>query len=179
MNFIDTFDNTLTDSECDTIIQLFESDNRKTAPVHNARGKISTDINAEFGEDEYTLYNNIIFPKLCNAKNKYVQKYPILDSFATLKWDLLSLYRIQRYLDGEGYHQPHCEHGKETPPIIMTWTMYLNDAECGTKYVSQELVVPAVKGSCCIAPAFWTHVHHGVTPNIGTKYIATGWWAYS
>ena len=27
-------------------------------------------------------------------------------------------------------------------------------------------------------PAYWTHPHKGVTPNVGDKYIATGWLNY-
>ena len=175
---IEVFNNTLNDEECDSIIELFESDSRRARPVHNSRAKVSTDVNAEFNSNEFRFYNSIIYPNLCNARKKYVEKYPVLDRVTSQEWDLLALYRIQRYLDGEGYYQQHCEHGPDTPPIIMTWTIYLNDAECGTKYVNQDLVIPAVKGSCCITPAFWTHTHHGVTPNIGTKYIATGWWSY-
>ena len=176
--FINTFNNTLSNDECDAIIELFENDSRKTSPEHNSTVKVSTDVNAQFGEDEFKMYNDIIYPKLCQAKEQYVQLNPVLNEYYTSPWSLTRLYRIQRYLDGEGYHGSHCEHGPHTPPLIMTWTIYLNDSPCGTKYINQDLIVPAVKGSCCIAPAFWTHTHHGITPNIGTKYITTGWFQY-
>jgi hypothetical protein len=34
-------------------------------------------------------------------------------------------------------------------------------------------------GRAAIWSAAWTHVHKGVTPNIGDKYIATGWCQFS
>ena len=38
--------------------------------------------------------------------------------------------------------------------------------------------VEAEQGKGVIWPAGWTHPHKGVTPNIGNKYIATGWFEY-
>ena len=38
--------------------------------------------------------------------------------------------------------------------------------------------VNAKMGRCVIWPAAWTHVHRGVTPNKGLKYIVTGWVTY-
>ena len=176
-HFINTFDNTLSNDECDAIIELFENDSRKASST-NSKSKVSTDVDAQFSNGEFRMYNDIIHPKLRQAKDHYIILHPVLNEWYTSKWSLTQLYRIQRYLDGEGFHGPHCEHSPYSPPLIMTWTIYLNDSPCGTKYVNQDLIVPAVKGSCCIAPAFWTHTHHGITPNIGTKYIATGWFTY-
>ncbi len=176
--YINIFDNTLSNDECDAIIELFENDGRKASPKHNSRAKVSTDINAYFGTDEFKMYNDIIYPKLRFAKDQYTLLHPVLNEYYTPAWSLTRLYRIQRYLDGEGYHGPHCEHSANTPPLMLTWTIYLNDSPCGTKYTEQDLIVPAVKGSCCICPAYWMYTHHGITPNIGTKYITTGWFQY-
>ena len=56
----------------------------------------------------------------------------------------------------------------------MAWMFYLNDAKCGTEFLNYP-TVQAKRGRCVIWPAFWTHVHKGQLPNIGLKYIVTGW----
>ena len=55
------------------------------------------------------------------------------------------------------------------------WMIYLNDAESGTEFPYQEIVLQPKQGLCAVWPAYWTHPHKGVTPNRGDKYIATGW----
>ena len=66
----------------------------------------------------------------------------------------------------------------ENPQRILAWMIYLNDAECGTEFPYQDITLEAKAGRLALWPAAWTHPHKGVTPNIGNKYIATGWYEY-
>ena len=59
----------------------------------------------------------------------------------------------------------------------MAWMFYLNDAKSGTEFANYP-TINAKMGRCVIWPSFWTHLHKGVIPNRGIKYIATGWFVY-
>ena len=110
----------------------------------------------------------------------YVQKYPVLNQGAT--WHIADAYNIQHYKDGEGYIAPHIEYmpWPNTDFILrmLAWMVNLNDSPCGTEFLIQKQILQAQQGNVSIWPAYWTHHHKGVTPNIGDKYIATGWCVY-
>ena len=178
MNLIEVYHHALANEECDVLIKMFEDDPRKgngqvvwnTVSEEVPHVKKSTDLS--IGKDD-NGYNYIIM----NSLSKYVRKY--CDKFNSLNtgdvWTASDVYNIQRYNDGEVYFHLHYEHGSKKPYRILAWMYYLNDAECGTYFPTQEITLNATKGDLAIWPAFWTHPHKGVTPNIGTKYIATGW----
>ena len=69
----------------------------------------------------------------------------------------------------------HNESSGTYPYRILAWMVYLNDAVSGTEFPYQERTVTPKTGRTAIWPAGWTHPHKGVTPNMGVKYIATGW----
>ena len=161
------------------MISLFESDTTRQKTGTTSYGvkehvKKSTDIACNFNSAD--PYNEIILPALIRVKDSYVSEHPALTKIP--EWQVDQEYNIQRYKDGEGYFALHCEHSKFEPYRIMAWTLYLNDAESGTYYSEYDAIVEAQQGNLCIFPAFWTHMHCGVTPNIGTKYIATGWFSH-
>ena len=85
---------------------------------------------------------------------------------------------IQYYTDGEGYSQAHCEHSSTYPNRMLAWMIYLNNAKCGTEFPYQQIKVRALRGQGAMWSAAWTHPHKGVTPNVGDKYIVTGWCNY-
>lgn len=175
---IEIYHNALANEECDILIQQFEDDpNRNKGCIIGADGlspmpqyKQSTDLTLDKDSHEY---NQIIMPSLVKHSDKYCEKYPHLNTLS--KWTASSKYNIQRYDDGEGYFMMHCEQDALMPFRILAWMYYLNDAECGTYFPYQETTLSATKGDLAIWPAFWTHPHKGVTPNIGIKYICTGW----
>jgi hypothetical protein len=60
---------------------------------------------------------------------------------------------------------------------VAVYTVYLNDIEEGgeTEFLYQLKRLKPKKGTICIFPAGYTHVHRGNTPFLGEKYIVTGW----
>jgi len=175
---IEIYHNALANEECDILIQQFEDDPNREKGRIIAYGivkpfpqyKQSTDLTLNKDSHEY---NQIIMPSLVKHLDKYCEKYPHLNTLS--KWTASSKYNIQKYDDGQGYFMLHCEQDALMPFRILAWMYYLNDAECGTEFPYQEITLNATKGDLAIWPAFWTHPHKGVTPNIGTKYICTGW----
>ena len=94
-------------------------------------------------------------------------------------WSMCPYFNIQRYYPGEGYFNWHSESsGKPSSNRKLVWMIYLNDAKCGTVFPSQKKTLKPKTGRLVIWPAAWTHPHKGVTPNVGEKYILTGWWNY-
>ncbi len=179
-NFISVYQ-VLGEDDCNQLINWFESDITRHEPGETSNGvdievKKSTDIPCNFNSSESEKYNNIIIPALLDGKDAYVNSHPALSNIG--EWQLDQEYNIQRYNDGEGYFGMHCEHSRVNSNRIMAWTLYLNDSESGTYYTEYDVTVLARQGNLCICPASWTHMHQGITPNVGTKYIATGWWSY-
>jgi|TARA_B100000035_G_scaffold269914_1_gene244002 hypothetical protein len=177
MDFIEIYDNVYSKEECKNIIDAFESDSNKHAGLSDGgriREKLKKSVDLGVFTNQVNFYNNILLPKMPLYIGKYKNKYPALDNNVE-KWSMTSTYNIQKYGDGDGYFDTHCEHCKNFPKRILAWMVYLNDAKCGTKFIQQKRVTKARRGRLVVWPAFWTHTHCGVTPNRGEKYIATGW----
>ena len=179
-NYIEIYDNALSKKDCDLLISQFE----KTFQVPGySAGGIDPDTKkcmeldrAYFGDN--TIISNILYPRLMSCIDKYNDKYIDLSPICPWKYD--AEYNFQKY-DGEddGYKVWHCEHGAKdhVSRRILAWMFYVNDAKCGTEFMNYP-TIKAKRGRCVIWPAFWTHMHRGVIPNKGIKYIATGWVSY-
>ena len=181
-NFIEIYDRALSPAQCETLISGFENfPNKKEGRVESDNNKkldydikkcsqISGDLN-NFS-DKVT---HIIRPSLFSCLKKYDEKYESLRYLSS--WSYYSSFNIQKY-DGEddGYKAWHCEHGssEDSSLRILAWMFYLNDAKSGTEFMNFP-TVQGKTGRCIIWPAGWTHIHKGVIPNKGLKYIVTGW----
>jgi hypothetical protein len=182
---IETF-KVLTSEECDTIIKHFNNDDLRI-PGHVAGNevksdqKVSTDIACELGNPLHLVYNAILLPAMVTLMDQYVDKYPILEE--GYQFNISPTYNLQHYKDGEGYSAAHMEYAPMPnttyPYRMLAWIFYLNNAECGTEFILQDTILEAKAGVGAVWPAYWTHTHRGVCPNIGDKYIATGWCLYT
>lgn len=175
---LEIYPDILSKLECEHIIAHFERDDRTSVGVSynnevDTSIKSSTDLVCDFNDTQYSQYNSIILPKLSIAIDKFIQQYQFLQYID--EWELTATYNIQRYDDGQGFYQPHCEHSAFFYRRILAWMIYLNDSPCGTEFPYQKIKLQASQGNGAIWSASWTHPHKGVTPNIGTKYIVTGW----
>ena len=90
-------------------------------------------------------------------------------------------FNLQWYKPGGGFKKWHCErcgvHDSDRHLVFMT---YLNDVpKGGTKFLYQDLELPAKKGLTVIWPSDWTHTHKGVISKEHEKYIITGWFNYT
>ena len=166
-------------SDCDNIVRFFEKTyvpKSSGLKVFNRnRQKICSTITLDFGED--WEINDSVYFFVKEGIDKYRNKYDYLHSIDKFsQWRLCPSYNIQRY-DGkeEGYFSLHNETSGSYPYRLLAWMVYLNDAECGTEFPYQNITITPKKGRTVIWPAAWTHPHRGVTPNVGVKYIATGW----
>ena len=180
---IETYHHIITPTQVAFIINAFNNDDRRVKGQLGMgkvilKDKDSVDLPCNFAYEEYDdPYNNILLPALRKCVDQYVHKYHFLQDY--YPFNFAYGYNLQYYGEGQGYRRLHCEHRPEKDNSLqdrmMAWMIYLNDAVCGTYFLHQDIITPAVQGDCVLWPAYWTHPHQGVTPNIGDKYIATGW----
>ena len=166
-------------SDCDNIVRFFEKTyvpkSSGLKSFNRNRQKVCSTITLDFGED--WEINDSVYFFVNVAIRKYSEKYDYLERIDKIsQWRLSPSYNIQRY-DGkeEGFFSLHNETSGSYPYRMIAWMVYLNDAECGTEFPYQDKTVRPKTGRTVIWPAAWTHPHRGVTPNVGLKYIATGW----
>ena len=169
---IGIYENAISDEWCDKVIEYFENNINKTE-VRNEGGGSLHGIRDTFLE----LTNPEIASEFHNSVEKvfdlYRYKYPNI-----LYPLLISGYKIQKTLPTEGYHPYHIERGSiKVLNRVSVYTVYLNDVEEGgeTEFLYQLKRIKPKKGTICIFPADYTHVHRGNTPFSGEKYIMTGW----
>ena len=186
-NFIEQYENALSEDLCSKIIEWFEESphiqvqgntiNDSGIEVVNLELKDSVDIPVIFSEEEEV--SKIIFSSLMECLQQYKQKYPVLDNCISL-WNLSDNFNIQKYYPKGGYHREHCETGCAGIDRMMAWMLYLNtvDDKGGTEFPSYDLTIKAEVGKMVIWPAYWTHTHKGVSSPTETKYIATGWFEF-
>ena len=185
-DFIGIYDDALSKKECEILINQFEKSDKiqqgSTASGHNPGMKDCLELHCNL--EEGCVITNILRPKLISYMNKYVKKYRFHENKGALDliytWGCCKWFNIQKY-DGkdDGYKQWHCEQGRcnVSSKRILAWMFYLNDAKSGTEFAYFPTINPKA-GRCAIWPSSWTHLHKGVTPNKGVKYIATGWFSY-
>ena len=178
-NFIEIYDDIIPKEGWDYIINQF--DNREFPEEFvggDTKFKKSYTVGMNFDDDYFSTFNEPIAFCLRIALEQYKQKYPFMNKL--IYWACDKGYNLQRYQEGEGYHFLHCE--QDGNPAyhsrMLVWMLYLNDAECGTEFPYQDIVIQPKSGRLLIWPAAWTHPHRGVVPNKGLKYIATGWYRY-
>ena len=160
-DYIGIYDKALSKKECEILIKQFEKSDKivrgNTVPNPEDTGltKECSELSCQF--EDKSIISNIVRPVLISCLNKYLKKY-----------------------DGEedGYFAWHCEQCSTYPGRILAWMFYLNDAKCGTEFWNYSPVRARI-GRGVIWPSNWTHVHRGVTPNKGLKYIITGWVSYT
>lgn len=185
-NFIQIYDNALTKEECEMIINRFETKDKHrhvsiNTEIKNTDDplKLCTEISFDCRNSDDAFYHRMVNNAIERKFYLYRKKHPFLEYGGnTYKFNLTSVYNLQKYTDGEGYFPLHCEHGSFSPYRMLVWMIYLNDAKSGTFFPSQKKTLKPKAGRLAIWPAGWTHPHKGVTPNVGEKYILTGWWNY-
>ena len=187
-NFIETYDNALSDEDCDLIIDIFE----KHKSVQEERSDIQKENNVDDTflslltiQQEKKVTDLLYRIDECLRSNfeKYAEKYKetaLLDNEVSKK-PLIREFKVQKTRPGQGYLRWHHERwmgGGESEKRFLVYTIYLNDINKGgeTEFLYQKTSVSPKKGTLCLFPAEYTHVHRGNTPTEEVKYIITGWY---
>lgn len=186
-DFIEIYDNVLTQEECQHIIKYFE-EMQNLDLVFN-RQDVSDSLKHEKDDETCFLFEpdtfllekthpiiQIALKKFWGCYQEYAKKYSILMKSAP--HGTLSA-RLQKTKPGGGYHIWHYETqtGKLWTGRFITYMIYLNTVPVGgeTEFLYQNCRVNAVEGRIVIWPAGFTHTHRGNQPIGKDKYAITGW----
>ena len=186
-DFLEVYDYENSELNCEQICSYFDevynisdqsSKSSGLSYFNKKRQKICDTKSFNFGED--WACNEIVYSFISDSISSYVKKYSFLETLNKgAHWRLCPSYNIQRYEgEKEGFFTLHNENSGTYPYRMLVWMVYLNNAKCGTEFPYQDKTVTPKTGRTVIWPAGWTHPHVGVTPNQGTKYIATGWFYF-
>ena len=178
-DFLEVYDYENSESNCEQICSYFDEVYNISDQSSKSSGLSICDTKSfNFGED--WACNEIVYSFISDSISSYVKKYSFLETLNKgAHWRLCPSYNIQRYEgEKEGFFTLHNENSGTYPYRMLVWMVYLNNAKCGTEFPYQDKTVTPKTGRTVIWPAGWTHPHVGVTPNQGTKYIATGWFYF-
>ena len=182
-NYIEVYDNTLSQSECDALIALFETSKVRPGCTLDCEGRdiIDVDWKKSIEIDDLKLsdgsvISNIIKPNLIPCIDKYNEKYKSLSNLTSWKYDEGYTFKKFEGEDG-GFKAWHTEHCVGALSRIFVWAFYLNNAQAGTEFMNYP-TVRAKMGRCVIWPSSWTHLHRSA-PNKGIKYYVSGWISYT
>ncbi len=104
----------------------------------------------------------------------YINEFSYLTNFSYIS----ALVLLQKTEPTQGYHMFHGENiNWNVSDRTLAWMVYLNDVEEGgeTEWLYQQRKIKPTKGTVCIWPGSFTHLHRS-NPPMSEKYIATGWY---
>ena len=104
----------------------------------------------------------------------YIDEFSYLTNFSYVS----ALVLLQKTEPTQGYHMFHGENiNWNVQNRTLAWMVYLNGVEEGgeTEFLYQKRKIKPKKGTICIWPGSFTHLHRG-NPPMSSKYIATGWY---
>lgn len=180
MNFIEIYDECLSEEICLKLIQEFENSKHIEGSLYSEDGSIEVNYSkkkdTELFDCRFSNNNTTsksIWNPLCDCIQKYADQYASLEYVNVARID--DRYNFQKYsTEEDGYKVWHTEHGSSgSSTRVLAWMIYLNDAISGTEFMHFPTIKPKT-GRCVIWPAGFTHVHRS-EPNVGLKYLVTGW----
>ena len=180
-DYFGIYDNALSKKEGNILIKEFEKyspDLGQTSMGYCPEAKKCLQMrDPQFSDKSPT--SSIILKSLKLHIDKYKKRYRGLDNIHYWRYD--DAYNFQKYTnEDDGYKVWHAEHGgfPENSKRVLAWMFYLNNAKSGTEF-RHYYTLKAKRGRLAIWPAAFSHVHRGVCPNKGLKYIVTGWASFA
>lgn len=174
-------------SLCDEIIARFERDPARRPSAVVAPGgpsthevRTGTQLVIDGADPEWERLFLAVAPALRRAVDAYQQKYPGLA--ALVEWEGLdcTLPLIERVDPGQGFNWHYDQTAETKDRRILAGLLYLKTVASGghTQFLHQNLDVKPEAGKIVLFPPFWTHIHRGVTPASGVKYVLSFFWIY-
>ena len=190
-SFIKTIPQSLSQTLCNTIIDIYHEDPFKHHGVCGDGGvhkDVKKTIDSQIDTSERWMrirktlgkelnYQLKEYFKEIEQRNETVWE-PAIKNISTLHCDT---FQIQRYQKGEGRFTYHSDNdsrmvNNQIRTRIVTYLWYLNDVkEGGETVVFDNIKIKPEAGKLLIFPASWMYPHKGNMPISNDKYIVTGW----
>ena len=173
MDFIRSYENALSEETLTKLIMLATNQITWKSNRHPNRSDKQLAIEP-FWPDLAGDINN----RLLNFFDAYVTDFPYLKQQGE-DW-MSGQFILQKTEPMEGYHVFHAENSNYNNAVrMLAWMIYLNDVEEGgeTEFLYQKRRVKPTRNTCLIWPGCFTHLHRGLPPISGSKFILTGWFA--
>ena len=178
-SFIYEFQNSLSEDECNQIIDKFEDskeDHYKGRVGQNFTENVDIKKSTEMvisGKKDWKDFDTLFFTSLSKALSAVKKEF---DFFSGPFKDIG--YAVQRTNPGEYFHW-HIDSGSHQfsdRQLVAIWYLNNVDGPGGeTEFLNQNVKIKPETGKLILFPPFWTHEHRGVTLEKGIKYIATTW----
>lgn len=130
---------------------------------------------SEYGIDWTSVLSDIdqsFYTAIGSAVAYYKDQYQALNAWADVED---TGFQVQRYEERNGYYRPHVDSlpGTNTGDRVLAAMIYLNTVDEGgeTRFPLHEVSIKPVAGRVVLFPATWTHLHEGLTPLSGDKWI--------
>lgn len=182
------YDNIVPAELCQRVIKTFDADaahqdkGRVSGDVYKPQTKLSTDVRvgerllSEEGMKVWAGLDQEIYECVVASWAKFTNDIPSL-AFVTNELGFEDTgYQLQRYEKGKGKFAPHIDAGcMSTAYRLAAAVIFFNTVEegGGTRFPEWDETVAAVEGRILWFPAGWTHIHEGLIPLSGPKYIAS------
>ena len=189
-NFIQRTSGSLSQQECDGVIDFFESNKERhfagtsgAQQTTDPKNKIDTEIIINLKELCENKKLEPVARVLYDAWGEYTQKHPFLRKVTS--WSIDHKFKIQKYNPNEAYFAEHCENDGgvdgNMERRLIALMVYLNTVTDGgqTHFPTQNISFSPKVGDVLMWPAYWTHPHHGIPSPTQTKYIITGWYVFN
>ena len=185
-NFIGTYDNYISQEECNKVIKFYEDQNKFNNTINRLEFENSPIIQKQ-DQTYFAVPNNMdvwwkelksLIVNFDMAWKHYEKNVGALESYGQDMFHYTQL-KIQKTLPTEGYHVWHLEHQKgfQNECRAFVYSIYLNDVKEGgeTEFLHFSKRVKPKTGRIVIWPAGFPYVHRGNPPVSGKKYIITSW----
>lgn len=179
-NFINVYPDIVSPTECRTIIDRFESDER----VAPSRGQYSENPVNRSGSmlpiGELPDWQDIVQDlnrKIEDLVHHYARVYVAFQRVLLSDACALSPLLMERIEPGQGFGWHFDGSLPEVESRVLAILLYLADIDAGgeTQLAYQMAAIKPAAGSVALFPPYWTHLHRGDTPQAGLKYNVTSY----
>lgn len=186
--FVDYYDEVLSPTICQEMIDLFEYDHSiQSQTILKDQYNFTEVTISDPNRREWVSYHNMMVDLTAEIFQEYIHTNKILHIQQPNGDFGFEQFRMKRYLPGQDqYFGLHCDVGNyASSRRYLAFLFYLNTVTEGGATVfrfqpvgGEELKIRAVEGRVLVFPPTWTHPHEGLPPVSGPKYILSGYIHY-
>jgi hypothetical protein len=187
--FIEEYPGRVSPELCEEIVARFEAEPRQHASVvggggvSEARPELRTGTMlsaAPHKSPDWKALVKRVSPAFQETLKLYAAKYTGLRMVMEGEGLALTIPLIERVEPGQGFKW-HYDQSAQFWQRVLAGLLYLRTVDDGgqTEFADQQCKIQPVAGKILLFPPYWTHVHRGVTPGSGTKYVMSYFWIYA